>query len=117
MGKKPRKKAKRKQQVQGNAVCCDKCRCAFVPELKTQRDGDIEFSYFNCDYCGKAYMVSVTDTALRRDIARYAELAEQHKRKRLSEQKLREAAKLKETNLRRAAELRRMYLNENGGAS
>lgn len=117
MGKKPRKKAKRKQQVQGNAVRCDKCRCAFVPELKAQREGEIEYSYFNCNYCGKAYMVSITDTALRRDIARYAHLAERHKHKRLSEQELLLAARLKEQNLKRSAELRQMYLNENGGAT
>lgn len=98
-------------------VRCDKCGCAFVPEMQSQWDGKIEYSYFNCDYCGKAYIVSITDTVLRRDIARYASLAERHKRKRLSEQQLREAARLKESNIRRSAELRRMYLNENGGAS
>jgi hypothetical protein len=98
-------------------IRCDACGCAFAPEPKTQREGEIEYSFFNCDYCGKAYIVSVTDTVLRRDIDRYAELAERHKRKRLSEQQLREAARLKESNIRRSAELRKMYLNENGGAS
>lgn len=38
----------------GDAVRCDVCGCAFVPESKTQREGEIEYSVFNCDYCGKA---------------------------------------------------------------
>lgn len=44
-------------------IRCDACGCAFVPEPQTQREGEIEYSYFNCDYCCKAYMVSVTDAA------------------------------------------------------
>ena len=45
---------------------CDACGCAFVPKPKTQREGKIEYSFFNCDYCGKAYIVSLTDADLRR---------------------------------------------------
>ena len=55
----------------GDAVRCDACGCAFVPEPKTQREGEIEYSFFNCDYCGKAYIMSVTDAALRRSIRKY----------------------------------------------
>lgn len=95
-----------------NAVRCDKCGCAFVPESKTQREGEIEYSYFNCDYCGKAYLVSVTDADLRKDIRRYRTLAEKHKIKPLSEQSLRELAALKEQNLKRAAMLRQLYYVE-----
>ena len=62
-------------------VRCDACGCAFVPEPKTQREGEIEYSFFNCDYCGKAYIVSVTDAALRRSIRKYRSLAEKLKRK------------------------------------
>ena len=51
---------------------CDACGCAFVPEPKTQREGEIEYSFFNCDYCGKAYIVSVTDAALHRNNRTYA---------------------------------------------
>lgn len=47
-----------------NAVRCDKCGCAFVPETLTQREGEIEYSFFRYDYCGKAYLVSVTDADL-----------------------------------------------------
>ncbi|MCM1530321.1 MAG: hypothetical protein NC093_10050 [Alistipes sp.] len=93
-------------------IRCNFCRCAFVPEPKTQRDGEIEYTFFNCDYCGKAYIVSVTDAALRKNIQKYAALAEQQKKKPMSEQALREIANLKEKNLKRAAELRQMYIRE-----
>lgn len=95
-----------------NAVRCDKCGCAFVPETLTQREGEIEYSFFRCDYCGKAYLVSVTDADLRKDIRRYRTLAEKHKIKPLSEQTLREMAALKEQNLKRAAKLRQIYILE-----
>lgn len=96
----------------GDAVRCDACDCAFVPEPKTQREGEIEYSFFNCDYCGKAYLVSVTDADLYKDIRRYRTLAEKHKIKPLSEQSLREMAALKEQNLKRAAKLRQLYYVE-----
>lgn len=102
---------KSKAKTPKQNVRCNFCGCAFVPEPKTQREGEIEYSFFNCDYCGKAFMVSVTDAALRKDIRRYVALAERQKEKPLSEQALREVVALKEANLRRAAELRQMYLN------
>ena len=33
-----------------NAVRFDKCGCAFVPETLTQREGEIEYSFFRCVY-------------------------------------------------------------------
>lgn len=91
-------------------VRCNFCGCAFVPEPKTQREGEIEYTFFNCDYCGKAYIVSVTDAALRRSIRKYRTLAKKLKGKPLSEQTLREVTALKDANAQQAAELRRMYL-------
>lgn len=93
-------------------IRCDACGCAFVPEPKTQREGEIEYSYFNCDYCGKAFMVSVTDAALRRSIRKYRTLAEKLKGKPVTEQTLSEIAALKDANTKRAAELRQMYIRE-----
>ena len=89
---------------------CDACGCAFVPKPKTQREGEIEYSFFNCDYCGKAYIVSVTDADLRRSIRKYRTLAEKLKGKPLSEDTLREVAALKDANAWRAAELRKAYI-------
>lgn len=96
----------------GDAVRCDACGCAFVPEPKTRREGEIEYSFFNCDYCGKEYIVSVTDTALRQSIRKYRSLAEKLKNKPLSEETLREVTALKDANTKRAAELRQMYIRE-----
>lgn len=103
---------KSKAKTPKQNVRCDFCGCAFVPDSKTQREGEIKYTFFNCDYCGKAYIVSVTDAALRKNIRRYAALAERQKKKPMSEQVLREIADLKEMNLKRAAELRKMYIRE-----
>ena len=110
MSKKRKKKQKRSAPVK--AVRCDHCGCGFVPEMQTQSEGEIEYSYFNCDYCGKAYIVSVTDAALRRSIRKYRSLAEKLKNKPLSEEMLREVTVLKDANTKRAAELRQMYIRE-----
>lgn len=103
---------KAKAKTPKQAVRCDFCGCAFVPEPKTQREGEIEYTFFNCDYCGKAYIVSVTDAALRKNIRRYAALAERQKKNPLNEQAIKEIANLKAINLKRAAELRQMYIRE-----
>ena len=50
----------------GDAVRCDVCGCAFVPEPKTQREGEIEYSFFNCDYCGKVILSIILDTILKK---------------------------------------------------
>ena len=91
---------------------CDACGCAFVPKPKTQREGEIEYSFFNCDFCGKAFIVSVTDAALRRNIRKYAAFADRQKASTLSEMELLVGTRLKQENLRRAAELRQMYIRE-----
>ena len=106
------KKKKQKPSAPVKAVRCDHCGCGFVPEILTRSEGEIEYSYFNCDYCGKAYIVSVTDAALRRSIRKYRTLAEKLKGKPLSEEKLREVTVLKDANTKRAAELRQMYIRE-----
>ena len=103
---------KAKIKPPAKAVRCNFCGCAFVPEAKTRCEGEIEYTYFNCDYCGKAYVASVTDAALRQSIRRYAMLAERQKGKQVNEKVLREVADLKDQNLKRAAELRKMYLWE-----
>ena len=107
-----RKKIKKKQKPPGSAVRCDHCGCGFVPEILTRSEGEIEYSYFNCDYCGKAYIVTVTDAALRRNIRKYREIADRQQKSTLSEMELLFAARLKEQNLKRAAELRQMYIRE-----
>lgn len=95
-------------------VKCDACGCAFEPKALTERDGDIDYTFFRCDYCGKAYMVAVMDAKLRTNIAEYVRLAEANKKHRLSERKQRRMQKLKEQNVKMARELRSRYLREEG---
>ena len=97
-----------------NTARCDACGCAFEPRALTEKDGDIEYTFFRCDYCGKAYMVAVTDGRLRTSIAEYVRLAETNKRHRLSERRQRRMQKLKAQNVRMARELRGRYLGEEG---
>lgn len=91
---------------------CDKCGCAFIPQMQMQREGEIEYSFFNCNYCGKAYIVSVTDASLRKNIQKYAAFAGRRKIEMMSEMELLAAARLKKANMERAAELRQMYIRE-----
>ena len=100
------------EQNEERNIRCDACGCAFEPEALTEQDGDIEFTFFRCGYCGKAYMVSVTDSKLRESIAEYVRLAEANRKERLSERRQRRMQKLKAENVRMARELRRTYLKE-----
>ena len=98
----------------GRKVRCDACGCAFEPKAQSQMEDGIEYTFFRCDFCGKAYMVSVTDEKLRESIAEYVRLAEQNKAVRLSEPEQFRMQKLKTETAERAKALRRMYLKEEG---
>ena len=91
------------------SVRCNACGCAFIPEFLTQRDGDIEYTFFRCAYCGKAYMVSITDEKLRQDIARYVAIT---KKGRLTAEETREAIELLRANKERANLLRHQHFKE-----
>ena len=99
---------------ENKAVRCDACGCAFEPKTLTERDGDIEYTFFRCDYCGKAYMVAVTDSQLRANIAEYERLAELNKQGRLPEPDQFWMQTLKATNVQMALDIRRQYLREDG---
>lgn len=102
------------EAVNGREVRCNYCRCIFSPEVLTEKDGDIEFTFFRCAYCGKAFIVSVMDEALRKDTAEYARLARLNRIRRLPEDKQRKLQKLKQTNVQRQKELHSMYIREDG---
>ena len=95
-------------------VRCGACGCAFAPELLTERDGEIECTFFRCPFCGKARTVSVTDGDLRKQIAMYARLAEQNRVRRLSEPEQIRMQQLKAENAARSRELRRLEREETG---
>ena len=86
-------------------IRCAGCGCAFEPEPVTQTEGDIEYTFFRCGFCGKAYMVSVTDQMLRDGIAEYMKLAQANRAERLPEPEQFRMQKLKAENLKRAREL------------
>ena len=95
-------------------VRCDACGCAFEPVPMAQRDGDIEYTFIRCSYCGKVHMVAVTDEGLRKNIEEYVHLAEQSKAGRLSEEEQVRMQALKKANVNREDVLRNRYLKEEG---
>jgi len=97
---------------ENKAVHCDACGCAFEPKALTEKDGDVEYTFFRCDFCGKAYIVSVTDGELRKSIGEYVRLAEQNRAERLPERRQRRMQKLKAHNVQKERELRSRYLRE-----
>ena len=87
-------------------IKCDKCGAvhnSVSPE--TAKDGDIEHTFFRCLDCGAIYPISVTDTALRSDIAEYNRRRQLIRIKPVTEQFLRETEALKQENLKRCKEL------------
>lgn len=98
----------------GREIKCGYCGCAFIPEPLTERDGEIKYTFFRCDFCGKAYMVSMTDEELRESIAEYVRLAEQNRADRLSEPEQFRMQRIKAENVARAEALRKLCLQEDG---
>ena len=92
-------------------VICDECGCPFVPEIESERVGDIEYTYFFCDCCGKLYMVSISDAALREAITQYTALLEETEH--MNSELAQHAAKcMLEANLKRGKELWEQYIRE-----
>ena len=93
-------------------VKCDQCGCAFKPELISEWDEDIEYTFFRCLYCGKAYMVSVTDSALRESIGACAGMVSKNSNGTLSESERRQLQLTKRENVCHEKEVRSRYLRE-----
>ena len=92
-------------------VRCDGegCGCAFFPELQKKREGEIESIFLACPYCGKQYLVAVSDEKLRMDVAEYTHLAEEGRKRRLTERMKKRLHELKERNVARSNELKELY--------
>ena len=110
-GQEPEIKPEAKPDSASNAksVRCDTCGCAFTPEFLTQHEEEIEYTFFRCAYCGKAYMVSITDEKLRQDIAKYVAIT---KKGRLTAGETQEAIELLRANKERAKLLKHQYFKE-----
>ena len=90
-------------------VRCDACGCAFPLDFETRVNGEIETTFFRCPFCGKGYVVSVTDEALRKNIQEYVQLYKRNQKKRLSERTLKRLQKLRADNVIRCEELKKQY--------
>lgn len=96
------------EEYDGN-VRCDDCGCAFNLDFETRVNGEIETTFFRCPFCGKVYVVTVTDEALRKSIQEYVRLYKRHQRKRLSERALKRLLKMRASNVTRCEELKKQY--------
>ena len=90
-------------------VRCDACGCAFPLDFETRVVGKIETTFFRCPFCGKGYVVCVTDEALRKNIREYQSLYKRNQKKRLSERTQKRLQKLKASNVQRCEELKKQY--------
>ena len=90
-------------------VRCDECGCAFEPEIEVKTEGEIESAYYKCPYCGKAYLICVTDAELRRHVQEYKGLYLSNRKKRLSQRMQKRMQKLKTSNMKRCEELKAQY--------
>ena len=90
-------------------VRCDACGCAFPLDFDTRVNGEIETTFFRCPFCGKGYVVCVTDEALRKNIREYQQLYTRNQKKRLSERTQKRLQKLKASNVKRCEELKKRY--------
>ena len=90
-------------------IQCESCNAVFEPLIEKRTDGDLEFVFFRCPFCGARYMISVTDLPLREQIREYTELAEEGRQRRLTESQYLYLEKLLEDNVARSKELRERY--------
>ena len=87
-------------------VRCDGCGCAFALEVQNEQDREMEKLFFTCPFCGRKYLVSVTDANLRKDIHAYREMAEMNRQGRLSEEDQYRMQAMKAANVSRQQELK-----------
>ena len=90
-------------------ILCESCSAEFEPLIEKRTDGDLEFVFFRCPFCGARYTVSVTDSPLREQIREYTDLAEEGRQRRLTESQYLYLEKLLEDNVARSKELRERY--------
>ena len=93
-------------------VKCNACECAIIPELHEAHSGEFEMLFFVCPYCHKKYVVSVTDTELRRSIAECHVLKEANEKDQLSATEKQRMVELLVSNRQRSKQLRELFAPE-----
>lgn len=93
-------------------IKCDKCnRIINKAKPKWKKVGDIEYYYLKCQRCKAVYIISATDTALRRDIKRFEEMTAkvQAQGRKPTEKEIQEAQELLQANVARNREIKAQY--------
>lgn len=89
---------------------CDHCgsMTEFLPQVR--RDGGLEIISLICPSCGNEYVGSVTDAALREDVARYKRMAEEIRTRPMPLSFILQSQRIHERNVRMNRALREQYL-------
>ena len=91
-------------------IICDVCDARIEqPTAISRREGDLEITVFLCPFCGKEYIVSVTDEELRKDVKEYARMRVLISRRKVTEQYIRKAEAIHRRNVVRSRVLIREY--------
>lgn len=91
-------------------ITCNKCRRVLASaKPKWKKIGDIEYYYLECIYCKTVYVISATDSELRRNIKRFQELETNVKDGNSAEKARQEAKELLKANIERSRELKEQY--------
>ena len=90
-------------------VRCNGCGCAITPELHEAKSGEYELSFFVCPFCGKRYVISITDDVLRKSIEEYCGLRQAAEKDELSEEELERMKELKAANRERMRALKEAF--------
>lgn len=91
-------------------VKCDTCR-TIIKDIapRIQKQGDIEYTYFQCHRCGEIYPISCTDSALRKEIRKYqafaAKIQKMHKQGKVTPADIEKAEQMMRRNVARSKEL------------
>ena len=93
-----------------NKIKCDKCNTIIKdisPRMKKQ--GDIEYTYFECHKCREVFPISATDSELREEIKKYKVLAlkiqKMHKQGKVTPADIEKAEQMMRRNVARSKEL------------
>ena len=92
---------------------CDHCGKEGSFEPLYRRKGDLDLIFLKCPECETEFLVAVTDSALRRDIETFDQMARNIRNGNVTEMFIEDVRKIYQENLARGKSLRDQYLNRN----
>lgn len=95
-------------------IRCNRCTVSFTPRPKIEFEGDLQAVIFECPTCHKKYIATVSDSELRNEIERWANLNKEYantdRGDEENERLRKELDELKEKNIQRGRELTKVFM-------